>query len=181
MLASLAACQSTSAAKPGAAIAEIPSAAQAAFDNALAAQRAQQWSEAERQLLQLAEKYPQLSGPHLNLALIYVQTQRPQQAEDSFKRTLQINPNNLDAYDQYAIWLRSQARFQEAESLYGQALARDANRAQTHRDLGILYDLYMGKLPQALEHYQRYLELGGGDKDPVQGWIADLQRRMKAG
>ena len=52
---------------------------------------------------------------------------------------------------------------------------------ETHLNLAILYDLYMGKLPQALEHYQRYLELTSDEKSPVKGWVADLQRRMKAG
>jgi Tfp pilus assembly protein PilF len=94
---------------------------------------------------------------------------------------LQINPNNLAIYDQYGIWLRQQARFQEAEVMYRQALDRDANRADTHLNIAILYDLYMGKLPQALEHYQRYLALTDDEKSPVHGWVAELQRRMKAG
>lgn len=183
VLASLTACQSASAQKESAKAGpvEIPAAVQAAFDSAVTAQRAQQWPEAERQFKQLAEKYPQLSGPQLNLALLYAQTQRPQQAEESFKRTLQINPTNLNAYDQYGVWLRSQGRFPEAEAIYQQALARDPNRAQAHLDLAILYDLYMGKLAQAMEHYQRYLELAGDEKSPVNSWVADLQRRMKAG
>ncbi|MDB6063115.1 MAG: hypothetical protein JWM78_3218 [Verrucomicrobiaceae bacterium] len=188
LVASLSACQFIPSGKSGenstenfSATTEIPAAAQAAFDSAVAAQQAQQWPEAESQFKQLAEKYPQLSGPQLNLALLYAQTQRPQQAEESFKRALQINPNNLNGYDQYGIWLRSQARFQDAETIYLQALARDANHAETHLNLAILYDLYMGKLPQALEHYQRYLELAGDEKSPVRSWVADLQRRMKAG
>jgi Tfp pilus assembly protein PilF len=180
----LTACQSVSGKKETAKAdvpAEVPAAAQAAFDNALTAQRAQQWPEAERQLKQLAEKYPQLSGPHLNLALLYAQTQRPQLAEESFKRALQINPNNIGAYNQYGIWLRTQARFADAEAQYRQALTKNPNSAETHLDLAILYDLYLGKLPQALEHYLRYLELAGDEKSPVHSWVADLQRRMKAG
>jgi Tfp pilus assembly protein PilF len=177
----LTACGSTSAAKESGAPAQVPAAAQAAFDSALVAQRAQQWPEAERQLQQLTEKYPYLSGPQLNLALLYAQTQRPQQAEDSFKHALRINPNNVSAANQYGIWLRSQARFSEAETAYQQALTRNPDSAETHLDLAILYDLYMGKLPQALEHYQRYLALVGDEKSPVQSWVADLQRRMKTG
>lgn len=179
----LSACQFVPTAKDSAkpaALQDIPPAAQAAFDSALTAQRAQQWPQAEQQLQQLADKYPQLSGPSLNLALIYAQTGRPQLAEEAFKRALQINPANLDACDQYGIWLRGQGRFAEAEAIYSQALARDPARASTQLDLAILYDLYLGKLPQALEHYQRYLELTADEKSPVHGWVADLQRRLKA-
>ncbi len=184
LLLSLTACQSVSGKNEAAKAdvpAEVPAAAQAAFDSALTAQRAQQWPEAERQLKQIVEKYPQLSGPHLNLALLYAQTQRPQLAEENFKRALQINPSNIGAYNQYGIWLRTQARFADAEAQYRQALAKNPNSAETHLDLAILYDLYLGKLPQALEHYLRYLELAGDEKSPVHSWVADLQRRMKAG
>ena len=176
----LSACGSMSATKSST-VSEVSEAAQSAFANAVAAQRAQHWDEAEQQFKELAEKYPQLSGPHLNLALLYAQTQKPELTEQHFKLALQINPNNLVIYDQYGIWLRQQARFQEAEAMYQQALARDANRAETHLNMAILYDLYMGKLPQALEHYQRYLALTDDEKSPVHGWVAELQRRMKAG
>ena len=179
-LGALTGCQMT-AAKPASNTAEIPAAARTLFDSAAAAQREQQWAQAEPQWQQLIEQYPQLSGPHLNLALLYAQTQRSELAEAEFKQALQINPNNIGAYDQYGVWLREQTRTQEAEAIYLQALARDPAHADTHLNLGILYDLYLGKLPQALEHYQRYLELTNDEKSPVHGWVVDLQRRMKAG
>lgn len=183
-LAWLSACQSVSLPGFGAAQAvapkELPAAAQSQFETALAAQRAQQWPDAERQFSQLLEKYPYLSGPALNLALIYAQTQRPQLAEEYFKRALQINPVNSTAGDQYGVWLRGQGRFADAEAMYLETLARNADYADTHLNLAILYDIYLGKLPQALEHYQRYLELRGEDASPVQGWVADLQRRMQS-
>jgi len=157
---------------------EIPAAVQVQFDAALAAQKAQQWSEAEQQLARLSEKYPQLSGPVLNLALLYAQTQRPQLAEENFKRALQINPNNSVAGDQYGIWLRTQGRFDDAEAMYTQTLTRNPEYAAAHLNLAILYDVYLGKGPQALEHYQRYLELNNDENSPVRGWIAELQRRL---
>lgn len=179
--AALAACHSAvPKSQTEAAVAEVPAAAQTLFDSAVTAQREQHWDQAEQQLKQLTEKYPQLSGPHLNLALLYAQTQRPQLAEAEFKQALQSNPNNIAAYTQYGIWLRGQTRLQEAEAIYLQALERAPDHADTHLNLGILYDLYMGKLPQALEQYQRYLALSGDEKSPVRGWVADLQRRLKS-
>jgi tetratricopeptide (TPR) repeat protein len=159
---------------------EVTAAVQTQFDAAIAAQNAQQWPQAEQQYKQLLEKYPQLSGPALNLALIYAQTDRPQLAEEYFERALQINPNNVVAADQYGVWLRSQGRFDAAEKIYLQALSSHPDHADTHLNLAILYDLYLGKLPQALEHYQRYLELVNDEKSPVHGWVADLQRRIQS-
>lgn len=159
---------------------EIPAAVQAQFDSAIAAQNAQQWPAAEQGYKQLLEKNPQLSGPALNLALIYAQTERPQLADEFFQRALQINPNNNVAANQYGVWLRSQGRFDDAERIYLQTLAGHPDSADTHLNLAILYDLYLRKLPQALEHYQRYLELNNDEKSPVHGWVADLQRRMQS-
>ncbi len=178
----LAACHA-GAPKPQAGVSapsEVPTAAQTLFDSATAAQREQHWDQAESQLKQLTEKYPQLSGPHLNLALLYAQTQRAEQAEAEFKQALQINPNNIAAYNQYGIWLRGQSRPQEAEAIYQQAIARAPEYADSYLNLGILYDLYMGKLPEALAQYQHYLELNNDEKSPVRGWVIDLQRRLKA-
>lgn len=160
---------------------EVPAAASAQFEAAVAAQRAQQWPEAERQFNQLLEKYPYLSGPALNLALICAQTQRPQQAEDYFRRALRINPGNAAAGVQYGVWLRTQGRFAEAETVYLQALERSPADADAHLNLAILYDLYLGRLEPALDHYQRYLTASGVADSPVQGWVADLQRRLQSG
>lgn len=160
---------------------ETPAAARSQFDAAVALQRAQQWPEAERQFEQLLDKYPHLSGPALNLALICAQTQRPQLAEDYFKRALQINPNNAAAGTQYGAWLRAQGRFNEAETLYLQTLAHSPDYADAHLNLAILYDLYLGRLEPALEHYQRYLAANAAAESPVQGWVADLQRRLQRG
>lgn len=160
---------------------EVPAAARTQFEAAVALQRAGQLPEAEQQLNQLLEKYPYLSGPALNLALICAQTQRPQLAEEYFQRALRINPGNAAAGVQYGVWLRTQGRFAEAEAAYLQTIERSPDYADAHLNLAILYDLYLGRLAPALEHYQLYLTLSGAENDPVQGWVADLQRRLQSG
>ena len=158
---------------------EVPAAVRAQFEAAVAAQRAQQWPEAERQFAQMLERYPYLSGSALNLALICAQMQRSQLAEEYFKRALSINPGSAAAGTQYGAWLRAQGRFDEAEAMYLQTLARNPDYADAHLNLAILYDLYLGRLEPALEHYQRYLAASGATDGPVQGWIADVQRRLQ--
>ncbi len=180
LIAVLAGCQFTpTKSQTASAGAEIPAAAQSLFDSAVAAQREQNWDQAEQQLKQLVEKYPQLSGPYLNLALLYAQTKRPQLAEAEFKRAITVNPGNFAAHNQYGVWLREQSRFTEAETIYLQVIEQAPDYADSHLNLGILYDLYMGKLPQALAEYQRYIELTGDEKGPVRAWVADLQRRLR--
>ena len=47
-------------------------------------------------------------------------------------------------------------RFSEAEQSYTKALAVWQHDADTHRNLGILYELYMGRLLEAQQHYLQY-------------------------
>ncbi|MFT7175684.1 MAG: hypothetical protein ACJAUG_001685 [Halioglobus sp.] len=50
----------------------------------------------------------------------------------------------------------------------------------THRNLGILYDVYLGEKIKALRHFNRYQTLTGGADRKVKGWIVDLQRQLPA-
>lgn len=177
----LAACGSTPSKPDAAAPPEVSSAARSSFASAVAAMKAEQWAEAERELKQLLQSQPHLSGVHLNLALVYAQTQRPAEAESQFKQAIQVNPANMPARNQYGIWLRMQGRFKDAETVYVQALQANPEFADTHLNLGILYDLYLGNSAQALDHYQKYLALKGESADTarVKSWVADLQRRNK--
>lgn len=180
----LAACSSTPSKNvaDGSAPTEVSSAARTAFDAGIAAMKAGQWPEAERQLTQVTRTQPNLSGAWLNLALVYEQTNRPAiDVETQFKKAIEVNPANMPAHNQYGIWLRTQGRFKDAEAIYLKALQADAGRADTHLNLGILYDLYLGKPAQALTHYEKYLALKGDSADTgrVKNWVADLQRRSK--
>jgi Tfp pilus assembly protein PilF len=163
---------------------EIPASARSAFDSAVAAMNAGQWSEAETRLQALIRSQPNLSGAYLNLALIDVQVDRAAQADENFRKAIAANPDNLVARNQYAIWLRTQGRFGDAEQNYRAALERQPADAATHLNLGILYDLYQGKWPQALEHYEQYLALsgesGGSETEKVKGWVSELKRRANA-
>jgi tetratricopeptide (TPR) repeat protein len=76
-----------------------------------------------------------------------------------------------------AIELRKSGQFQRAERAYLDALQVDADHAPTHRNLGILYDLYLAQPDKALAHYARYQALLGNDDRTVLGWISDLQQR----
>jgi Tfp pilus assembly protein PilF len=138
------------------------------------------WEIAEEGLLTLVEDYPELSGPSLNLALVYRHAQDNRQAEHWFKQSIARNRNNLLAYNQYGIFLREQGRFEQAEETYQQALSISEVDADTHLNLGILYDLYRGDKGAALAHFIRYQELQDSDDRVVAGWIADLERQLNS-
>lgn len=147
------------------------------FAAAQNAMRNQQWSQAEKLLLQIITANDKLSGAHLNLANVYAAQKEKDKAETSYQMAITANPKNLDAYNQFAIFKREQGDFTGAENLYKQAISVWAFHATSHKNIAILYDLYMGKPEQALPHYEAYFQLVGEDKQAA-SWIADLQRRL---
>ena len=148
------------------------------FENANTAIENKQWQEAEQQLGWLIENYPQLSGPYLDLALVYRQTQQQEKSADYFAKAIETNPTNLVAYNQYGIFLREKGEFQAAQAQYLKALAVWEQYPDTHRNLGVLNDLYLGNKEAALKHYYRYQELTYGKDRLVAAWIADLEREL---
>lgn len=148
------------------------------FKNSTRAIQDQQWQEAERELIWLITNYPQYSGPYLDLALVYKQTGQNEKAIDYFSQAIVVNPANLVAYNQYAIFLREQGDFEQAQAIYLDALVVWEDYPDTHKNLGVLYDLYLGNKEAALQHYVTYQELTGGSDREVAGWIVDLQRQL---
>lgn len=148
------------------------------FTDATRAMRNKQWSQAESLLQKVIAENNKLSGAYLNLGLIYRAQQENKRAEQAFNDAIVANHTNLDAYNQLAILLREGGRFAEAESNYKKALNVWPFHPESHKNLAILYDLYMGKNAEALPHYEAYLQLLGGNDKQAASWIADLQRRL---
>jgi tetratricopeptide (TPR) repeat protein len=88
-----------------------------------------------------------------------------------------IDPEHPAALNQLGMLLRRQGKFRDAESAYTRAVTADPDYALAHYNLGVLNELYLQQLDLALQHFERYVELGGDD-DQVTKWIADLKRRI---
>lgn len=85
-----------------------------------------------------------------------------------------------NVYNRLAVIKRLSGEFFEAEQLYIKALQVDPNCDVAHRNLAILYDLYMGDLVNAQNHYQAYQQLQIEPDRQVDGWLKDIDRRMQA-
>jgi Tfp pilus assembly protein PilF len=157
----------------------VPAAAQQKFQQANKALAAGDWQNAESDLLWLTTNHPALSGAFLNLALLYAETQQLEKAEQYFNQAISVNKLNVNAYNQYAIYWRKRGQFEQAEQLYLKALDVWPDYPAAHLNLGILYDLYMGALPPALEHYRLYQALLEEPSRQIQGWIMDAERRLQ--
>ena len=77
------------------------------------------------------------------------------------QQLLALDPGNADALYSAGLLARTSGRFDEAISLYQQAIARDPLNARLHNNLGLaLY--YSGSLAEAEEELRKLLELSPG-------------------
>lgn len=166
----------TAAAAPAAVVIDVPARATADFDRAVALMRAGNTSEAELEFKQLAEAYPQLAAPYVNLGLLYRKAGRLEQAEEALTAATARNGSSAVAWNELGVTRRLRGRFPEAAQAYERAIAADDSFAPAHRNLGVLLDLYLGQPDRALTEFERYKELSGEEK-PVSGWIAELRQR----
>lgn len=150
-----------------------------AYEMALISMRAGNTSKAESQFNKLINDYPEYSGPHNNLGILYYREDKIDKATKAFENALKINPDSVVSLNYLGIISRGKGDFKQAQSYYEKALQADPDYAYAHLNYGILLELYMGKLPEALNHYKRYQELTEEEDKKVKGWIVDLGRRIK--
>ncbi|WP_159436005.1 tetratricopeptide repeat protein [Microbulbifer donghaiensis] len=155
-----------------------PAAARAGMDTARQAFEAGDLASAETALLKLTETWPKLSGPWLNLGIVQVRAGNAEAAEQSLRQAIVVNDNNVFAWNQLAALLRDAGRFDEALRCYREALQRWPDYGDAHRNLGILFDLYLHQPDKALEHYRAAQAIREEPDKQLAGWIVDLERRL---
>ena len=177
---SAAASAPAAAARPVVPDAPVSLAVQRSYDDALRALRAGRNDEAERGFRALAQSNPDLGGPHANLGVIYRQAGKLNESASELEQAAKINPNQPIYFNQLGITYRQLGKFDKARDAYEKAIALDATYAAPILNLGILYDLYLGDGPRALELYGRYLALSPSGDAAVTKWVAELKNRKAA-
>jgi tetratricopeptide (TPR) repeat protein len=161
------------------AAAPIPERATQQYAQALELMKSGRNTDAELEFQQLVAGYPQLTGPQLNLGLLYLRDSRLPEAEAAFKAALEHSPNNAVAGNELGIVERKLGKFAEAEAAYQRTIAAEPNFAPAHLNLGVLYDLYLAQPQKALDEFERYIEIAGENKQ-VAGWVVELRKRVGA-
>ncbi len=132
---------------------------------------------AEKMLMKLTKRQPELAGPWLNLGHLHLRQGDEEAAREAFMQALEANPQSCHAHTQLGVLLRRAGEFEAARSHYRSCLAAQPDFGVAHLNLGILSELYLGDLQTALTAYERYLEVTPDAEPRVKGWVADLRRR----
>jgi tetratricopeptide (TPR) repeat protein len=148
------------------------------FERALALIREDRFDDAEILLLEITIDQPELAGPWINLGQIYAAREQDEEARMAFERAIEANPWNCTAHNELGVLSRQNGDFENAERHYLMCIERVPSFKDAYLNLGILYELYLGKLTQALDSYRTYQSLLSEPDRRVQGWVMDLERRL---
>lgn len=146
------------------------------FDQASAMIREGKYDKAIELLEKVIAKSPEITTPHINVAIAYRQVNKPEQAEQHLKKALEIIPGHPVVSNEYGLLLRKAGRFSESRLIYEKALKAFPEYHPIHKNLGVLCDLYLKDLACAVEHYELYGNAMPKDQQ-VKLWLADLQSR----
>ena len=156
---------------------DVPTKALTLFEQAASAMAAGDPIDAELRFKEFVMQYPGYPGAYVNLAILSMQSGDSEAAEGFITDALIIDPQHPAALNQLGMLLRRQGKFIEAESAYLKAVTASPDYALAHYNLGVLNELYLQRLDAALQHFERYQEIEGEDKQ-VTKWIVDLRRRL---
>lgn len=152
-------------------------AVQREFAVALSAIQRGHHQEAEKILLSLTRRHPELPGPFANLGIVYHRLGKLPEAVESLKHAIGLNPDRAAYYNVLGIVYRQGGQLGQARDSYARALQVDPLYLNSHLNIGILYDLYLQEPGKALQHYERYQALLPAADAQVNKWIVDLKQR----
>lgn len=154
---------------------------QLAYEQAVAALKGGDTELALELLLQVSVDAPDKPYVFTNLGLAYFKLQQLDLAEQAFRQALERNDEDAVAHNHLGILQRQKGEFEDARNRYLRAIDIDSDYARAYLNLGILFDIYLQDLNQALRHYRKYQALISEEDSQVAGWIVDIERRLNSG
>lgn len=134
------------------------------------------YQRSEADFEELVKVLPEIPEAYFNLAWVKQQLGKHAEVGAYAASGLKLRPNEVAAYLMMALSERELGRFLNAESIYLAALGTAPDDDRLHLNLGILYDLYLQRPGEALEHYRQYQRLQKTPNPQVGGWIVAMER-----
>jgi tetratricopeptide (TPR) repeat protein len=133
--------------------------------------------EARRAFRKMTQTYPTLSGPWVKLGIIAERQERYDEAIAMYRKAIEANGDNVNAYNALALVQRRQGDLGAAQNTYRDVLEVWKDFPEAHLNLAILYDLYLNRPEQAQRHYEAYGFLTKGKNPNVRKWLAEVRQR----
>lgn len=100
------------------------------------------------------------------------------QAEASYRRALEIAPDDNSIHYNLGVICLKRSDYQSAADEFEAVLADNPRDAEAYYNLGILYESYLNDKTKAIHYYKRYLRYSSDNKknkEKVKEWIKQLK------
>jgi Flp pilus assembly protein TadD len=153
--------------------------AEARFQAALKLMKDKQPQQAKDAFASLAQDFPQYAGPLDDLGVLQAQGRQRELAIASFAKAVAADEHNAFAWNWLGILYRESGDYAHAEQSYRKAIELRPDDAAAHLNLGILYDVYLGRPAEALAQYREYQRIAGSSNLMVGVWIRQLEIKLR--
>jgi len=150
------------------------------FERALNHQKQGEYDQAKILYQSIISQEQSYISPVINLGVIAIKQAQFEEAKSYFKTLIGVNKVHPLALNYLGLIAREAGDFDQAEAYYRQILEVDPNDLNAIRNLGILLDLYRGRLEDALALYEQYQGLLAEPDPKIKDWIFDTKNRLKA-
>lgn len=145
------------------------------YTNAIAALTAGNAKEAAASLTRVTKKNPGYLDAWVNLAIAEYSLKHINEAKRAIGQAHMLQSESADISNIQALICIDDGRYKEAEQHYLNALKLDANNANVHYNLALLYDLYYQDIAKAIPHYEHYLSLLNQKDEKTEAWTEELK------
>lgn len=156
----------------------IPEALTEAYNAGLLLLKKEQYADAQQQWQSTASQWPNYPGVWSNLAISQWHLEEYKEGLESSEKALDLNAEFCPALKIKALLQKENGQFLDAVSNYEKAAQCAPEDADIPYNIGIIYDLYLQDLRQALVYYNQAQELLTEENDTLAMWITDLQNRQ---
>jgi tetratricopeptide (TPR) repeat protein len=99
-----------------------------------------------------------------HLGSLYKKRQQIPQAVETLHQVLHYQPNHVEAHYTLGLIYVDLKQYRTAVSEFEAALTARPDFREAHYSLGVCYEFYLPDIAKALEHYRRFLALGGTEE-----------------
>lgn len=149
------------------------------IDGVIDLQKNKKWKEANKAWQKLISQNIQSSSIYTNLAITYSKLNDLSNAQKFLKKSIETGPDNHYAWQQMGIVERRLGNFKQSEISYMTAIKIEPRDYISHINLGILYDLYLGKTEKAIIHFEKAQAINETAEEIVLPWLKEIKIRMR--
>ena len=116
---------------------------------------------------------------HANIGILKYKANDFKSARDEFNQALTKEGENIQILYYQAQTLLMLGEYENALNVYQKIIAKNPAEFESYKNMGIIYEIYLGDMVKAYENYTAYIENGGEKAKDIELWIDVVKAKSK--